>query len=246
MDILYPLKYEENNFELRYSLRSLVNLPHDKIFMCGFKPSWVTSDVIEIHVEQNPFESKYLRSIKNLIAAMDDDRISENFILMNDDFFILKPIDPELLPALHRGPLNDMINYFYRKHTSSAYTHGLIAVFNKLEEIGVSDPLSYELHVPMVINKTNFKKALAICLEIEGFGKRTIYGNMFLKGGEEFADVKYTDPRKAILDDMPFVSTDEGSFLNHQIGGYIRGRFIERSKYEKDLPWVRPVIRGQI
>lgn len=239
MDILYPLKEIDNNFELRYSLRSLKNLPHDRVFVCGYKPRWMTDDVIEIPVPQNPHETKYLRSVKNLMAAMKDERLSEDFILMNDDFFVMLPVKE--VPVLHRGPLNDMVNYYHSRFSNSPYTAGLIKTFHKLDQMGIDDALSYEVHAPMVFNKKKFLEVLEMSLEMDGFGKRTLYGNINKLGGELIQDVKFTNPRRAILDDMPFVSTDEGSFLYHQIGGYIRGRFTERSQYEQDLPWVKPI-----
>lgn len=242
MDVLYPLKPHENNFELRYSLRSLKNVPHDRVFVCGYRPAWLAPEVLSIEIEQNPSHTKYIRTIQNLIAAMKDPNLSEDFILMNDDIFIMFPIKE--VPTLHRGPLNDMINYYHAKFSNSPYTSGLIRTFHKLEELGVEDPLSYEVHVPVVLNKTKFLEVLEMSLKMDGFGKRTLYGNINKIGGEHIQDVKFTNPRRAILDDMPFVSTDEGSFLYHQIGGYIRGRFMDRSPYEQDLPWVKPITNS--
>ena len=240
MDVLYPLKPIENNFELRYSLRSLKNLPHNRVFVCGYRPTWLTDDVLSIEIPQNPHETKYIKSTMNLIAAMKDERLSEDFILMNDDFFVMLPVKE--IPVFHRGPLNDMINFYHTRYANSPYTAGLIKTFHKLDQMGIDDQLSYEIHAPMVINKKKFLEVLEMSLELGGFGKRTLYGNIHKIGGEHIQDVKFTNPRRAILDDMPFVSTDEGSFLYHPIGGYIRGRFVERGQYEQDIPWVKPVV----
>lgn len=239
MDVLYPLKEVDGNFELRYSLRSLKNLPHGKVFVCGYRPTWLSDKVLSIEVPQNPHETKYLRSTKNLIAAMKDERLSDDFILMNDDFFVMLPVS--YVPVLHRGPINDVINFYQTNHPNSPYTAGLIQTFHRLENMGVENALSYELHAPMVFNKKKFLEVLEISLEMEGFGKRTLYGNINNIGGTLSEDVKFTSPRRPIFDNMPFISTDEGSFLYHQVGGYVRGRFLEPSPYESLAPWVRPV-----
>lgn len=240
MDVLYPLKQHENNFELRYSLRSIeANLPHDRVFVCGFKPSWLTDDVIHIPSEQPRLETKYLKSTKNLIAAMEDERLSEDFILMNDDFFVMLPL--EYVPTLHRESLAQMIDFYYKKHQSSPYTFGLRATFKALQDRGVDEPISYELHVPIVLNKKKFREILEISLSMEGFGKRTLYGNLNNIGGEYSEDVKFTNQLRPIVPNMPFLSTDEGSFLYHPIGGYIQAKFPTPSKYEKAIPWVKPV-----
>lgn len=239
LDVLYPLKELDSNFELRYSLRSLKNLPHGKVFVCGFRPTWLTDDVLSIELPQQQYETKYMRSTQNLIAAMKDPRLSDDFILMNDDFFVMLPVS--YVPTFHRGSIHDIVNHYHANHPSSPYTAGLIRTAKRLDRMGIDDALSYEVHTPMVLNKQKFLEILEISLEDEGFGKRTLYGNINQVGGILTEDVKFTNPRRPILHDMAFISTDEGSFLYHQVGGYIRGRFMERSPYEKDQPWIRPV-----
>lgn len=236
MDILYPVKEHENNYELRYSLRTLVNVPHDKVFMAGYKPTWVTDDVIHIAIDQDNNENKYIKSLRNLIAACEDPRLSEEFILMNDDMFILMPT--KYIPTLQMGLLVKMADRYYRRYQNSPYTQGLLRVLKYLQSQGIEDPLSYELHVPMVFNKKKLLETLRICEELEGFGKRTLYGNLNAIGGDYFEDVKYTNQLRPIYNDMPFVSTDEGSFAYHPIGRFIREKFSEPGKYEKEMPWL--------
>lgn len=232
------MKDHDNNHEFRYSLRSLENLPHGKVFVVGYKPTWCTEDVLEIEKpDYLPQETKYIKSTMNLIAAMDDPRLSEDFVLMNDDFFIMEPI--EYVPVLHRESLVKMIDWYYKKHQNSPYTQGLLRVFKRLEVMGINDALSYELHVPMVFNKTKFREILEMSMELEGFGKRTLYGNIHDIGGDYFADVKFTNQLRPIEPFMPFVSTDEGSFTYHPIGEHLRQKFQKPSKYEKELPWVK-------
>lgn len=231
MDVVYPIKAYDSNSELRYSLRSLENLPHDRVFVAGYKPEWMADEVIHIPVDQSGYENKYVKTARNLEAVANHPDLSDNFILMNDDFFIMQP--QQVAPVHHAGPLNDTINWRYKQYPQSPYTNGLIKVFHRLEALGVSEPLSYELHVPMVINKYSFLEALEIAKDLDGFGKRTIYGNLNKIRGTQLEDPKFTNPNKNWEEDIQFVSTDEGSFRYHKIGRWIREKFPEKSKYEK-------------
>ena len=42
MDAVYYVRPGDRNDELRYSLRSLANLPHDRVWIVGHTPPWVT------------------------------------------------------------------------------------------------------------------------------------------------------------------------------------------------------------
>ena len=41
MDIVYVVGENERNESLKYSLRSLKNIPHDDVYIIGHKPAWV-------------------------------------------------------------------------------------------------------------------------------------------------------------------------------------------------------------
>ena len=53
MDIVYPIKKTIKNEDLRYSLRSLCNIEHNKVFIIGELPDWVSEEVYYIPVQQN-------------------------------------------------------------------------------------------------------------------------------------------------------------------------------------------------
>lgn len=231
MDVLYPLKQHDNNNELRCSLRSLKNIPHDRVFVCGWKPFWMTDDVVHIPTDQDNNENKYLKSTRNLIKACEDERLSDDFILMNDDMYIMRPITE--IPVMHRGPINDVINWYWKRHSSGPYANGMVATFHRLDRMGCKNIMSYELHVPMVVNKKKFLETLKLSLEMEGFGKRTLYGNINQIGGVQAEDVKYSTRRRDIDPELAFISTEEASFMYHPIGNYIREKFNKRCKYER-------------
>ena len=232
-DIVYLVKNDDINHELRYSLRSLKNIPHASVIIAGHKPSWVKN---VIHIETDQKSHKYANSTNNLIAACNSDLVEQDFILMNDDFFIMKPLKE--LPVLHRGSIDGVIQYYASKGNN--YHKGMIQTRDLLVEMGIRDIKSYELHVPMLVNKGKMLTVMKLRSQLGGdaikaFHKRTFYGNYWRIGGETQADVKIHDEREQYSDkweQMTFMSTLDRSFEFGAIGRFIREKFSEKSEYE--------------
>jgi len=231
MDIVYMVRDGETNEELRYSLRSLVNLPHDNVIFAGHKPSWV-QNVTHIR-RQQVYHSKYINTTRNLMKVCNDPYVSDDFILMNDDFFIMKPVP--VLPNFHRGPLLTVERY-YRNLGATDYALGIEQTKNYMISLGL-DPfkmLSYELHVPMNMNKKNFIDMITqqqATMNIPVIHKRTLYGNLYHEGGIRMEDVKiFTDSYPDT--NATFLSSDDTSFERYKVGEYIRKQFKDKSPYE--------------
>lgn len=228
MDVVYVVRPGERNDELRYSLRSLVNVPHDRVFVAGFRPSWVAG-VECIPTEQDA--DKQVNARRNLEAALADPRVSSPFLLFNDDFFVMWPHD-DGIPALHRGPLDAVIE-LYHPLRHSAYTVSMVATRDLLHDLGMEAPLSYELHVPMSIEKPAMESVLALGRDIYGFHLRTAYGNVANVGGDELGDVKVYSNRDRGWRDWPLVSTNDATFRRHPVGRHIRATFPKPGPYER-------------
>lgn len=198
-----------DNEELRYSIRSAVkNLPHSKIWVVGGKPDWYSGNFIP--VDQGG--SKYSNARKILETIKDSKEISESFVLMNDDFFIVKPL--KRLGNYHGGKLLDKV-YLYQDLTmGSAYTRMLEQTYLRLTKMGIEEPLDYDIHVPMVMSRKGLREALK--------GNtlwRSTYGNLFNIGGKKITDVKVYDSgslKNKSYDinklKYDFVSTEDTSF----------------------------------
>jgi hypothetical protein len=103
MDIVYIYRHSrDDGRELRYSLRSLSNVPHGKVFIIGDKPKW-TKGIVHVPAS-DPHGLKALNALHKITVACRDPRVSEDFVLMNDDFYVLKPIPG--IPTLHRGTIS--------------------------------------------------------------------------------------------------------------------------------------------
>lgn len=227
LDIVYVVKPDASNEELRYSLRSLKNIPHRNVWIIGGCPDWVQNvNVIE---RDQRFIDKWTNVNENLKLACKCKEISANFILFNDDFFVMKKIDG--LDNYYERSLFDKVVQIEndRNGEASEYTTMLLKCSDDLIQKGYG-ALNYELHVPMIFNK---KKLLSI-LEEESVPacRRSYYGNMYLKNSVEFDDIKgykLTDDWKGSI----FYSTADIAFEKGVCGITIRKQFKEASEYER-------------
>src|SRR5690606_40329879 len=92
MDVVYLVRPGNRNEELRWSLRTLVNLPHDRVWIVGHLPNWIDRHKVQ-YLRTEQYELKHTNTLNNLATACDHSDISDRFVLMNDDFFVLQPVD---------------------------------------------------------------------------------------------------------------------------------------------------------
>lgn len=232
LDLLYVVgagsAWRDN--ELRYSLRSIeTNLPHDRVFVAGKLPKFL-KDVIHLPIADSGGD-KIVNVIQKLRKACLDARLGDRFILMNDDFFVLRPVE-RILPC-HRGFLADSIRSCRERY----YLAAMRATQDFLWERGVSGPLDYSLHRPFVLDK---RKALAVS---EAIGDRrllfrTIYGNLEKIGGARTGDVKLRGKAwkpSGDLFEAEMISTDDEVVRTPEFQAWIASRFPRPSRYETDF-----------
>lgn len=233
-DILYTVKASDNNEELRHSLRSLANLPHGKVFIAGYMPYWVNSGAVT-YINTAQTSTKWRNSGNNVRAAVHDERLSDDFLLFNDDFFVMKPMDE--MPAFHyQGSLDEFITKFEGIRSGSPYVSGARNTRKMLQLLGAEPRYSYELHVPMLFNKAKLQNLYRLRDEIKpnvSIHLRTLYGNYYRIEAEPIKDVKIHRrstpvPYRAIS----LVSTSDDSFRRAPVGRYIREQFNTPSIYE--------------
>lgn len=87
-DIVYFVKETPTNDELTYSVRSLVNFPHNEVWFYGGCPSNLKPDH-HVHVKQDQ-PTKWANIFKMFKMACLNNEITKNFWLFNDDFFVMK------------------------------------------------------------------------------------------------------------------------------------------------------------
>lgn len=227
-DIVYVVRPGDRNTELRHSLRSLRNVPHRRVIIAGHVPSWIKG-VVGVPTVQD--RSKFENSTGNLKAALEHPDCGSSVLLMNDDFFVMRPIGE--VPVMHRGTM-DEVEAYYVNRGSGSYLTGLRSTRKLLRELGVRRPLSYELHIPFPIDRDRMLEAIGIGVEagVTALHKRSLYGNLAAIGGGQMRDVKVLQRGWAFPQKGTFLSTMPESFRSGVVGDHIRQRFPEPSKYE--------------
>jgi hypothetical protein len=222
LDVVYPLKVQPNNEELRYSLRSLVNLPHRKVWFIGHKPRWTRRAQYVPNVQEG---TKYDNARGNILAACREPGLTDDFVLMHDDFFIMRPIAS--VPVYHRGSLQEALDRWAIK---GKYWQKMKATLELLQAEGVANPLFYEMHTPCVFNK---QRLLEIAERFPGtdYMIRTVYQNLNGGGGEEIPDVKLFKIGETIPD-REFLSTSDAFGQLPRFKAFMHSRFPIMGYYE--------------
>ena len=232
-DVVYILSndIDKHKEELCYSLRSLKNFNYNKVWFVGGQPKHIIPDRA-IPIKQQG-DGSYSKVWNSLIEACKNEEITDKFYLFNDDFFILQEY-------------NQYVNYYISDLDEHIVVHedyysGQTGYSLQLRHINAllrkkgCNTLSYEIHMPMLIDK---KQALKILLEyhdnITLF--RSLYGNIY---NDEDEIVKREDCKIFSMDvhitpdDWETVSTTEETFNKLPVGEYIRNTFPERSRFEQ-------------
>ena len=226
-DIVYILKADIDSEELKYSIRSVVeNLSYNRIvFYCGC-PVDIKPDIYV------PFEQtgngKLEKSRSTFSAIMNNDELTEDIWLFNDDFFIMKPLCSE--KTICNGTLYSVIQTIENSRTkASRYTRKLRETALYLQGMGL-DTISYESHTPMLINRKKAQYILDNFPSTTAF--RSSYGNYYGIEGQLRPDIKVSKDGQAFDEDSDLLSTNDKTFAESRIGSFIRSCFSNKSKYE--------------
>ena len=226
-DIVYRVRPGDNNDELRYSLRSVAaNLPHRRVWMIGHKPTW-TSDLVR-HIPGDRFPGKWSAIYDNVIRACEHPDISEDFLLVDDDVYVLQQIDA--MPMWHLGSLQERLDGVTKNRGPDGdWQATLRATLDYLRTKGVDEPLSYEVHAPILINKATalplLREAWSPDIHVQA---RSIYGNLANVGGTRHPDTKVVQGRKLKTEDV--LSTTDASLRN--LRHILESRFAKPCRYE--------------
>lgn len=230
-DVVYFCRQGDNE-ELRYSIRSVVaNFAYNRIVIVGGKPDYIEPDLY-IPIQQHG-ETAY-HAVRNMIHdACEDNRLTPDFWLFNDDFFIMRQLAE--YPPQYSGTLaNHIVEVELRQCTPTPYTKRLKHLYNTLKRRRPDEkPLDYAVHKPMLINRAKALKVMDEYPDEPMF--RALYGNYYHIGGQDAADCKFgtsrkDPPRPEALD---VISTSDEAFTGGDIGVYIRSKFPNETRYER-------------
>ena len=230
-DVVYFLKDTQRNEELRYSLRTIEeNWEYNRVWFYGGCPRGLRPDC-HVPLKQTA-PNKWRRVREMILGACQNDAITDDFWLFNDDFFVLKPISEDM-PPQYNGTIEGQIKRVEARHggMKTNYTRRLRHLLTTLQEAGLPT-LNYSVHKPILVNRAKAVEVLEKFPNEPMF--RALYANYWQIGGESKHDMKvmvpYFDLSKA--GKWEFVSTNDQSFKSGNIGLYIREKFDGKSRFE--------------
>jgi len=225
MDIVYILKeWSDNCLELRYSLRSLKNVNHWKVFIIGYKPDWV-KNIVHIKAD-DPYEIKSLNALHKINIACKDKRVSDDFVLMNDDFYITKPTE---IKYYNQWTMWTHLLEKRGRWLKWNYVNNLYKTFRLFERW-----LDFSLHAPIIYNKDKFLE-LQECYDMkQWYLLRNLYCNHYWIKGEYMKDCKIKN-----INDIPkelptFISNLDCLIISEEFKSILNTLFPKNGKYENN------------
>lgn len=168
MDLVYLYKGGSKT-ELFLSIKSVWN------FLKGYRHIYVVGDYVFFPTVKNVISlqhgtSRYNNSYLKIVDACNHPDISDDFLLMNDDFMFLKPVHVNDIPTYYLEGEIERLSTLNKdtRHSLFSTTVEYLKSQNK--------PLNhFDVHFPMVINKEKF---LSMPTDKE-YAYRSLYGNLF-------------------------------------------------------------------
>ena len=244
IDVVYVLgtgsKWNDN--ELRFSLRSLVaNVSGIRnVFVVGSKPKFLQNVIhIPANDEFEPAKNADGNIILKVLKACADERLSDNFLFINDDHLITEPVEVVEVPAFHKGDMTAYESDFWKLN----YWRGrLQRTMKTLSARGLST-FNFDCHAPMLMNKTRFVDIMNGFDYADGIGltMKSLYGNseytdsgVLLTNEKQLIFRNYTlQELNECLSNCQFMAfNDQG--LNNSLIYWLWSKFPDQSEYESD------------
>jgi hypothetical protein len=240
IDVVYVLGTGSNwrNNEIRFSLRSL-----DKNLQ-GIRKVWVVGEKPEFlkNINHIPFPDELPNNvdgniIRKVLRVCQEQTLTDNFLFINDDHLIMKPVLAGDIPPYHKGNMESFTKEFFE---ANFWRGRLFRTKNILLQKGYN-ALHFDCHLPIVLNKKRFPEVMGM-FDYEkniGFTMKSLYGNIVHPDGPEIKGQKSVIFRPYVLSDIQdrvkkkmFVAfNDDG--LRPPLKTWLYANFPVASKYEK-------------
>lgn len=226
MDLVYVYKHAGDERELRFSLRSACkNLQFDQVVVVGDKPRFARE--IE-HIPCRGPANRYDNSFGKTMQAARTADISESFIHMNDDFFILRPFTE--VPHLYMQTIGEWIAGYRRRRVSE-----YLEKAHRTMRITGSAARFYETHFPFVYEKQKL-------LELEAKYRlpcrimpRTLYAFEHGIRGQQSNDFKAKSRAQVVaFSKQSFMSTSNTAARTKEFKTVFERLFPEPCRYEQE------------
>ncbi len=228
-DLVYLYRrYGDDEDHLKFSIRSAnKNLPHRNLVIVGDLPKFINEE--KITYLPGPFEGGRSPNIKaKLKKVIKDERISQDFYLMNDDFYILKPYN--IFPYYH---CRKLMWWWQDTERKNFITRGWL---DRIEGLIDEFPNGYwyELHCPILYNKKRIRELARAFSMKKVLSLRTRYCNYFNVASQHTKDYKaYTLEEFIKYKDAPWLSSSDDVEKSQSFKSFMGQMFPRKSKYEK-------------
>ena len=225
-DLIYILKADIDTEELKYSLRSVEkNFPINRVWFVGGQPEGLEPDIRLPHVQIGNSKWELIRS--SMWKAVNDERLSEDFFLFNDDFFVMEPVDTDSFRNFVDGTLERRIDELHSESGMNAYTRTLFKLEQELKTMH-EPTMNFDVHLPMLLNKEQVRSTLYKCSSPQ---MRSAIGNINRLPFVIHPDVKVYDLKSVPVNET-YLSTNDDTFKKGNVGKYIRETFTTKSRFE--------------
>lgn len=223
------------NPELRYSIRSFAaNLARfGRIWIVGTVPEWAR-DIRGLPLA--PRQEKFANQRQSVTAVVDQPDLSDTFWLLNDDHFLVEPVDE--LPVFHGPRTSEYMADLDRKKVSprNTWRSGVAQTAAWMEQQGFPDPICYELHVPLPYDKARLRDVLDRYPADQRFCYPGVYPIAGAGGeGELGINCKVRGNSRDDLAEKsggPYLSSNDVSFQDGEIGRHVRAMFPDPCHFE--------------
>lgn len=158
--------------------------------------------------------------------------MTKDFILMNDDFFFLRPT--MTVKTYHLGLLKTAVEKGSPRVND--YDFGMSQTRDLLRATSGNEPLNFGVHYPMVINRLKFIQMIDhIDWRQKHYLFRSVYGNIYERHHAIPIDTDFKIFSTEDLEskkDLNLVSTSADFVLSNQWRKFISEKFPRASRYE--------------
>lgn len=238
-----PTASHWNDTELRFCLRSIERYlkGYGEIFLVGAAPRWLQNVTVIPATDHDKTYYKEWNIFTKVMLACQDERVTEDFLFMNDDHFLLSEFEAGTFPAYYSGYLKDGMN------RSDPYRQSIVNTIEWLDNyrlaefqwISADNGEYFDIHCPIIYNKSRWDNIQVPDWEKKyGYCIKTIYGmHVYRDECEEYPDLKIHGAKsateiKALVKDRLFFSTND----NCRDGGMeavLQELYPNKSKYER-------------
>jgi len=236
--VVIPYKYsEKSEIQLRYALRSLEKhlKGYGQVFLLGRAPTWLRN-VVEIQTPDIDWNYMHLHqkelAIYNKIkVACGSPNVTDDFLLMNDDHYLLQDFNAATFPLYWSGDMEEEAD---RPDIYANTCRNTVKALRAAK----APILNYDCHCPILYNKERFKVVESLDWGVKyGYGIKSMYANLNGLRGIMCSDLKFRSPvsyhiASHAISTQPFFSTDDKA-IDTSMVNLLSSLYPTKSRFEK-------------